>query len=270
MLENYKRLKKKFNSKNELVEYITDISPRYKSDKNEGTIKGGLEELDLILEKINVEEYSKTRNFIHGKVSKLSPFISRGMINEDQIIYKIREKTKNFLSCEKFIQQVCWRLFWSQVVDNNPSYIWSNVYSYKTGWKDNDYSNEMPDDILNANTKSEFINQVIKDLYRSGYIHNHLRLYLSSYIVHWRRIKWQVGAKWFLENLIDFDIASNNLSWQWVASTFSNKPYIFNLENIRKYCSEKYDIYDENNEELNHSYEDLKKILFPNKVQDTE
>lgn len=54
----------------------------------------------------------------------------------------------------------------------------------------------------------------------------------AAEIVHWRRIHWQGGAKWFLQHLIDGDPASNNMSWQWVASTFSHKPYFFNRENL--------------------------------------
>ena len=45
------------------------------------------------------------------------------------------------------------------------------------------------------------------------------------------------GARWFLEHLIDGDPASNNLSWQWVASTFSSKPYFFNRENLERYTA---------------------------------
>lgn len=190
------------------------------------------------------------------------------MINEEELIKQIRVKTEHFYLCEKLIQQICWRLFWNQVLSHNPEYAWKNIEEYKTGWKNIEYSDYLPNDIIQANTGSEFINQIIKDLYNDGYIHNHLRLYLSSYIIHWRKVKWQVGAKWFLEHLIDFDLASNNLSWQWVASTFSNKPYIFNLDNIKKYCSKKYKIIEQNNKELDYSYEYLNKILFPNKIQD--
>ena len=89
-------------------------------------------------------------------------------------------------------------------------------------------------------------------------------MYLASYIVHFRHIKWQVGAKWFLEHLLDGDLASNNLSWQWVASTFSNKPYIFNLENVDKYFGRIIDTSPNKNELINHSYEVLQKKLFPN------
>lgn len=99
---------------------------------------------------------------------------------------------------------------------------------------------------------------------QTGYLHNHVRMYLASYVVHFRKIKWQTGAHWFLEHLLDGDEASNNFSWQWVASTFSNKPYIFNLENADKYFGKFFDASSKNNVELDTSYEELTKRLFPN------
>ena len=88
-------------------------------------------------------------------------------------------------------------------------------------------------------------------------------MYLASYAVHFRRVKWQAGAQWFLTHLLDGDVASNNLSWQWVASTFSNKPYIFNLENVAKYFSTSVDVSAQNNAPLDATYEALNQRLFP-------
>jgi deoxyribodipyrimidine photo-lyase len=62
-------------------------------------------------------------------------------------------------------------------------------------------------------------------------------MWLAAYVVHWRRVRWQAGARWFLQHLLDGDPASNNLSWQWVASAFSHKPYIFNRGNLERFSS---------------------------------
>jgi deoxyribodipyrimidine photo-lyase len=58
--------------------------------------------------------------------------------------------------------------------------------------------------------------------------------------VHHRRIRWQAGARWYLGYLFDGDPSSNNLSWQWVAGTFSADPYIFNRENLDRYTAGRY------------------------------
>jgi deoxyribodipyrimidine photo-lyase len=87
-------------------------------------------------------------------------------------------------------------------------------------------------------------------------------MYLAAYVVHFRKVKWQAGARWFMTHLLDADIASNNLSWQWVASTFSHKPYIFNLDNVDKYCGRLVNCTIEANPELAGSYEALTQRLF--------
>jgi deoxyribodipyrimidine photo-lyase len=80
----------------------------------------------------------------------------------------------------------------------------------------------------------------IADLLTSGYVHNHARMWLASYIVHHLKMDWREAADWFEAHLLDGDLASNHLSWQWVASTFSSKPYYFNKENLARFSGEKY------------------------------
>tara|TARA_B100001778_G_C17974673_1_gene356386 strand:- start:148 stop:504 length:357 start_codon:yes stop_codon:yes gene_type:complete len=58
---------------------------------------------------------------------------------------------------------------------------------------------------------------------------------MAAWLVHWRHVHWKAGADWFLEHLLDGDPASNHLSWQWIASTFSHKPYFFNRDNLERY-----------------------------------
>ena len=136
---------------------------------------------------------------------------------------------------------------------------------YKTGWSQEDYLDHLPADIRDGQTDVACINAFIEIVQTTGYLHNHARMYLASYIVHWRRIRWQVGAKWMLSWLLDGDVASNNLSWQWVASTFSRRPYIFNLDNVRKYTGDDIDTRAETNLPLDASYDELAGRLFPRK-----
>ena len=108
------------------------------------------------------------------------------------------------------------------------------------------------------------INSFIEELKETGYLHNHARMYVASYVVHFRRVKWQAGAKFFMTHLLDGDLASNNFSWQWIASTFAGKPYIFNLENVHKYCHQTLSIDPKQNQEIDGSYEEISARLFPN------
>ena len=67
---------------------------------------------------------------------------------------------------------------------------------------------------------------------------NHARMWLASYVVHVRKVHWRAGADWLYAHLLDGDLASNHLSWQWVAGTGSHKPYLFNAENVARYAPE--------------------------------
>jgi len=66
-------------------------------------------------------------------------------------------------------------------------------------------------------------------------MHNHCRMYTAAVACHAARAHWLQPARWMYYHLLDGDWASNALSWQWVAGTFSNKIYIANQENINTY-----------------------------------
>lgn len=229
----------------------------------ESPIKGGISQAQNRLRKLDVEFYSKSRNHLNGGVSQLSPYIEHGLIDPAEILRYI-DSTSDRESAYLFLKQLSWRDFFAKRFKENPESVWQDIDNYKTGFDARDYSDVIPADICEAKTDVAIINQLIEEMETNGYLHNHARLYLASYLIHWRRIKWQVGARWMLKYLIDGNIASNNYSWQWVASTGSNKPYIFNLQNVRKYVSdEQYNLESKDNEPIAHSYEALTYILFP-------
>ena len=210
------------------------------------------------LSKLDLNRYQSTRNYINGKVTRLSAYIRHGLID----IKSLYEFSQTLDGPDKFIQELCWREFFAAYAHRYPQSLWHSVESYKTGYFEDDYASDLPHDIKDCNTGQACIDQMIEELYQTGYLHNHCRMYIASYVVHFRKVKWQVGAQWFLRYLIDGDVASNNLSWQWVASTFASKPYIFNLDNVAKFCGDAYDTSPEHNHELNFTYEELNERLF--------
>ena len=254
-------LKTNFTDKHALITYVKDLAPW--AGGGISPICGGHDEAQKALSKIDPVNYGNTRNFGNGKVTKLSPYVHHGIIDLNEIRNYALSKCSQPEQINKFIQELAWRDFWQGVADKNPDWVWHDVESYKTGFSAEDYEDELPDDITSGKTGVACIDSSISDLINTGYVHNHARMYLASYVVHFRRVKWQIGAQWFLENLLDGDEASNNFSWQWVASTFSNNPYIFNLENVDKYFGKIIDTTPKNNEVLNASYEELAARLFP-------
>tara|TARA_Y100000589_G_scaffold253507_1_gene242206 strand:+ start:3068 stop:3850 length:783 start_codon:yes stop_codon:yes gene_type:complete len=251
-------------SDRELADLISDHLTQTIDDKFLQSCPSNYEEakeaIGNAVKVLDLDEYSRTRNHVDGSVSELSSYIRHGLVSTGEVY----EATRSKEGSQKFTQELCWREYFSTYAERNPYSLWQSIESYKTGFDETDYANSLPVDILEHNTGEICIDQMIRELYATGHLHNHCRMYLASYVVHFRRVKWQVGASWFLEHLVDGDVASNNLSWQWVASTFSAKPYIFNLDNVKKYCATRYDVSPVHNINLNYSYEDLAARLFPN------
>ena len=184
------------------------------------------------VEDIAPAQYSKTRNALGGAVTYLSPYITHGLLPMPEVVGGVLQKFKlNF--DDKLIFEFAWREFFHHVWRNLGDDIFDDVNP--APWAGH-YAQAMPSDIVMATTGVPAIDQAVTQLYATGYLHNHARMWLASYIVHMRKVHWRVGAEWLYSHLLDGDLASNHLSWQWVAATFSSKPYLFNAENVAKYA----------------------------------
>lgn len=255
-----------FKSRAELLNHVKAISP-WASSTEPSPHLGGREAGAQKLSESKPKQYGRTRNFLDGDVTRLSPYIRHGIISLAEARDTALSKVSHPKECEKFIQELAWRDFWQRIYAAHPDWLWEDIEDYKAGWAPTDYADELPEDIRQGQTGVASIDYFTKQLTTTGYLHNHARMYLAAYVVHWRRVRWQAGARWFLHHLLDGDPASNNLSWQWIASTFSQKPYFFNLENIQKYADDHVDTRPETNRVFDASYDELAEQLFPNRSQ---
>ena len=226
---------------------------------------GGRTEANARLEAIQPLRYARTRNHLDGAVTRLSPYIRHGVLTLRAVRAHAIQGCGDPKRFEKFVQELAWRDYWQRIYRAHPDWIWHSIEPYKTGWFEEDYQSDLPIDIADGHTDSACINAFIHTLKDTGYLHNHARMYLAAYIVHWRRVRWQTGARWMMKHLLDGDPASNNLSWQWVASTFSRRPYIFNLANVQKYTGPDIDTRPAFNRTLDASYDELAERLFPHR-----
>ncbi len=189
-----------------------------------------------IINKINVihpGRYAKTRNFLNGDITYLSPYISRGVISTKQIMNIILKNGFTFLECEKLIQELCWREYYQRVWQVKKELIWEDLKQAQPDF----IHTKMPVSLLHCTTGIEVIDEQLNHLYEIGYVHNHIRMYIASMACNVGKAHWKIPAKWFYYHLLDGDIASNNCSWQWVAASFSSKKYYCNQENINKYTN---------------------------------
>jgi deoxyribodipyrimidine photo-lyase len=260
---DYLNMRREFNDRADLIDYLRTEFPRAAArDAHIPQTRGGRAAAEARLDAIQPAQYGKTRNFIDGDVTYLSAYLRHGVLS----LAEVRDRALQITSAakaEKLINELCWRDYWQRVYTVIGDDVWTSIEPYKTGFNAEEYAETLPDDIRAAETDSPCINRMIRDLYETGYLHNRLRMYLAAYVVHWRRVRWQTGASWFLEHLLDGDPASNNLSWQWVASTFGSKPYIFNQANMDKYLG-RYTGCEQPHPAFQGSYEQIAANLFPN------
>lgn len=213
------------------------------------------------LQLINAEDYAFNRNYLDGNVSYLSPYISRGVISTRMVFEHLKKTSFTWEQSEKFIQELVWRDFFQQVWQHMGEAIHAEIKNEQTQVR----SHDMPQGILNSSTGISAIDSGIQGFYKTGYLHNHLRMYIASLTCNLSRCHWKTPAKWMYYHLLDADWGSNACSWQWVAGTFSIKKYWANQENINKFCYTS-DI----NTYLDVSYEDLPQLPIPDELLKTQ
>jgi deoxyribodipyrimidine photo-lyase len=229
-------MRRDFASREELAAYLAVEFPEAAArDAHLSPMRGGRLEAERVLAAIVPDRYGFNRNFLDGNVTRLSPYIRHGILTLKQAKEAAFRKVKDRFHAAKFVTELAWRDYWQRLYAVLGRGVWEDREGLKTGLPVGAYADELPADIAAGITGLACMDATVAELRSTGYLHNHSRMWFAAYVVHFRRVKWQAGARFFLSHLIDGDPASNNLSWQWVASTFAQKPYFFNRENLEKY-----------------------------------
>jgi deoxyribodipyrimidine photo-lyase len=179
-------------------------------------------------------DYARTRNFLNGAVSDLSPYITHGFVTLPEVLTGVASRNRMDLQ-HKFVFELGWREYFRHVWQHRGAGILSSLHDGPL--PEHAYARELPADIRQARTGVPAIDEAVRTLYATGTLHNHARMWLASYVVHLRKVHWRAGADWLYGHLLDGDLASNHLSWQWVAGTGSRKPYLFNAGNVARFAS---------------------------------
>lgn len=190
---------------------------------------------DNILDRIATIDpvgYGKSRNYLDGAVSYLSPYISRGVISTKFVYQELLKRGFHPSPILKFIQELAWRDYWQQVWVTKGDAINQDLKNPQKQVVTKGISSA----INTANTGIHIIDDAINQFYKTGYLHNHLRMYIASIACNIGQNHWKHPAQWMYYHLLDADWASNALSWQWVVGANSNKKYYANQENINTFC----------------------------------
>ena len=213
------------------------------------------------IEAIKPSTYGRNRNFIDGDVTYLSPYISRGVISTKQVFDHASQMGHSPSTIEKFVQELAWRDYWQQIWIEKKDAINTDLRQPQA----NALHSELSTSITEGTTGIEAIDAAIIELYDTGYMHNHMRMYASMLACHVGKNHWLQPARWMYYHLLDGDWASNALSWQWVAGTNSHKTYFANQENINKYTHTK-----QKGSYLDIPYSELTEITRPAELEATQ
>ncbi len=222
------------------AELFPDVFAR--DAQHHGFARGGRGAALAALAEIEPVDYGRDRSYLDGHVSRLSPYLRHGVLTLAEVRDAALAHAPDTAPSRvwKYVNELSWRDYSVRVYAEVGGLIWQDFEPYKTGRPASAYAREFPADIENGTTGAACIDAWSQELRETGYLHNHVRMWLASYVVHHRRVWWQGGASWFITHLLDGDPSSNNLGWQWVASTWRAYPYLWNRGNLVKYAGDRY------------------------------
>jgi len=182
-------------------------------------------------------DYARLRNIDWGpddrsNVSALSPWIRRRILTEEEVIAAVLRR-HGFARAEKFIQEVCWRTYWKGWLQLRPGVL-ADYHAAAAA-----LSAEWADSAALAAARAgqtgiACFDAWAAELVRTGWLHNHARMWFASIWIFTLRLPWELGAAFMAQHLLDADPASNTLSWRWVAGLQTpGKHYLARAENIR-------------------------------------
>ena len=212
------------------------------------------------LHNIQPENYAGSRNFTDGSVSYLSPYIARGVISTKQVMQFVLEKDLKSYRVSKFLQELAWRDYFQRVHQSLGDKIMDDIKYPQQGA----VHKQMPAAVYNAATGIKSLDNLIKQLYKTGYMHNHVRMYTASVTCNVGKVYWLQPSRWLYYHLMDGDIASNTCNWQWISGAFSWKKYFCNQANVNHYTHSK-----QKGSIIDKPYAELVKMDIPEVLQKT-
>jgi len=184
-----------------------------------------------------IVEYATQRDRpdVHG-TSRLSPHLHFGEIGPREIWHTARQ----FAAAHgaggerwrdsKFLTELGWREFahhllyhFPQTVDqplrpNFARFPWRDDAAALGAWR-------------RGATGFPLVDAGLRELWHTGWMHNRVRMIVGSFLVKDLLIDWTEGARWFWDTLVDADLASNTLGWQWVAGCGADAAPFFRIFN---------------------------------------
>jgi deoxyribodipyrimidine photo-lyase len=177
-----------------------------------------------------LKNYKQGTNFpAQDNNSRLSPYLHFGLISPHQIWYSLHFYETNS-NIEHFCMELAWREFSYSLLYHFPS-LPSKCLQSKFDhfpWQDNP---SLLKKWQKGLTGYPIVDAGMRELWKTGFMHNRVRMIVGSFLVKNLLIHWQKGQEWFWDCLVDADLANNSAGWQWIAGCGADAAPYFRIFN---------------------------------------
>lgn len=209
----------------------------------------------------SVENYQQARDFPdQAATSRLSPYLANGIISVRQCMVALLTHFERhdffdllaFAGVECWISELIWREFYYGIAFHFPEVVKNKPFRAETDHLPWSYNKKHFQAWCDGQTGFPIVDAAMRQLQQTGWMHNRLRMVVAMFLSKTLFIDWRWGERYFMQQLIDGDFASNNGGWQWCASTGTDAVPYFRIFNpttqserfdrdghfIRQYCPE--------------------------------
>ncbi len=180
-------------------------------------------------------DYARARNRLDLEgTSRLSPYLRFGMLSVRQVVHEALEWALERPSArhgvEAFVNEIIWREFYQAILYHFP-HVTREAFRPQfrhLSWR------EAPEDLgawQAGRTGYPIVDACMRQLQATGWMHNRGRMIVASFLVKDLLINWQAGERWFMQHLVDGDVAANNGGWQWTAGVGTDAAPYFHIFN---------------------------------------
>jgi deoxyribodipyrimidine photo-lyase len=161
--------------------------------------------------------------------SRLSPHLKFGSLHPRQLLDRLGDEPGHLT----FASELCWRDFYADVLHHRPDSARRNYVRTMDGlaWDSGPEADERFEAWCHGRTGYPIVDAGMRQLLEQGWMHNRVRMIVASFLVKDLHLDWRRGARWFMEHLVDGDLASNQHGWQWTAGTGTDAAPFFRVFN---------------------------------------
>jgi deoxyribodipyrimidine photo-lyase len=162
-----------------------------------------------------IDRYEERHDDLAGDAtSRLSPYLHFGCVSPAELVNRAKEH--GGAGAEAFVRQLAWRDFHRQMLAGRPAVAREDYRPRGDRWRS---AEEDAAAWREGRTGYPLVDAAMRQLAAQGWMHNRGRLITASFLTKTLYVDWRVGARHFLDLLVDGDVANNQLNWQWVAGT---------------------------------------------------